>query len=156
MSVIRVYSNISLHIYRYVNVDFATMKGLEPWKDLPFIISSYDINCQYGKNFKTRMSLWPDSVPLPLMRRCVPKYHLIGHKESCRWLHSFWYMPGVGMTDGEAPERRWASDNAIARSTREMGFGHRHDILNWHSSDYNIQKTFKLGTCAKLCSHVGC
>ena len=49
------------------------------------------------------------------------------------------------MTDGEAPERRWAADNAIARSTCEMGPGHRHDILNMHSSDYNIQKTFKIG-----------
>ena len=54
-------------------------------------------------------------------------------------------MPGVGVTDGEAPECRWASSNAIARSTREMSSGHCHDVSNLHSGDYNIQKTFNMG-----------
>ena len=50
------------------------------------------------------------------------------------------------MTDGEAPERRWASDNAISRSLREMSSGHRHDAHNVHTGDYNMQKTFGIGT----------
>ena len=51
-------------------------------------------------------------------------------------------MPGVGMTDGEAPEQRWAADNAIVRSTQEMTPGHRQDTQNQHSGNYNMQKTF--------------
>lgn len=54
-------------------------------------------------------------------------------------------MPGVGMTDGESPERRWSVLNLIGRSTREMGSGHRQDVLNTHFSDYNIQKVFGIG-----------
>ena len=132
--------------YRQSHVDFATVKGIEIWRSFPFMISSYDINCQYGKSFLERISEWVDTSEMPLFRRCVPKYHLIGHKEGCHWYHSFWFMPGVGVTDGEAPKRRWASSNAIARSTREMSSGHRHDISNLHSGDYNIQKTFNMGT----------
>ena len=49
------------------------------------------------------------------------------------------------MTDGEAPERRWAADNNTSRSLREMSSGHRHDAHNLHSSDYNMQKTFRIG-----------
>ena len=131
-------------MYRFVNVDFATVKGLESWKELPFVVSSYDINCQYGKKFLGRVSSWIDTNQFPLLRRVVPKYHAVGHKQNCRYLHSFYFMPGVGMTDGEAPERRWAYDNAIARSTREMGDGHRHDAMNFHTADYNIQKTFRI------------
>ena len=131
---------------RQSHVDFASVKGIEIWRKFPFIISSYDINCQYGKYFLERISDWVNTLEMPIFRRCVPKYHLIGHKEGCRWYHSFWYMPGVGVTDGEAPEWRWASANAIARSTREMSSGHRHDISNLHSGDYNIQKTFNMGT----------
>ena len=50
------------------------------------------------------------------------------------------------MTDGEAVERRWALLNALGRSVREMGPGHRQDTINNHYGDYNIQKLFKLGT----------
>lgn len=82
---------------------------------------------------------WPRILSL------IPKWHAIAHTGVCRWLNSFYYTPGVGMTDGEAPERRWAILNAIGRSTREMGPGHRQDIINDHNSDHNIQKTFKIG-----------
>ena len=124
------------------SVDFATIKGLQKWINFPFIFLSYDINCQYGKNFLWRVSQWTDISVLPLFRRLVPKYHLVGHKQECRFVSSFWYMPGVGMTDGEAPERRWAADNNISRSLREMTSGHRHDEHNLHTGDYNMQKTF--------------
>ena len=132
-------------MYSFGSVDFATVKGLAKWFDLHFIISSYDINCQYGIHFLERLSLWTDVKSLPLFRRCVPKYHLLGHKEECRYVSSFYFMPGVGMTDGEAPERRWAVHNAIGRSTREMSPGHRHDTQNQHTGDYNMQKTFGIG-----------
>ena len=73
---------MSLIIYRWLHVDFATIKGIETWKILPFIISSYDVNCQHGKNFLDRISDWVNISGLPIFRRCVPKYHLIGHKEA--------------------------------------------------------------------------
>lgn len=49
------------------------------------------------------------------------------------------------MTDGEAPERRWAADNNTSRSLREMTPGHRQDEHNKHAGDLNMQKTCAIG-----------
>ncbi|KAJ2959852.1 hypothetical protein NUW54_g14461 [Trametes sanguinea] len=44
------------------------------------------------------------------------------------------------MSDGETLERVWAITNALARRTKEMSAGHRHDILNDHYSDMNLRR----------------
>jgi hypothetical protein len=140
-------------------MDLATIMGLRRYMKLRLIISGYDIACQYWVNFWARLALMPvDLFPWlavlavfwPLLRNCVPKFHLPAHKGVCRWLNSFHYMLGAGDVDGEESERRWAHDNALARSTREMGPGHRHDILNHHTGDYCIQKTFGIGMSALM------
>lgn len=75
----------------------------------------------------------------------VPKFHLPAHIKPCRTRFSFNYTPGVGRTDGEAPERGWAEVNPLAASTREMGPGARRDTLDSHFGDYNWRKTIGLG-----------
>lgn len=85
------------------------------------------------------------NVTWPIIRRCIPKWHANAHSGICRWVNSFYYMPGVGQTDGEEPERKWSVMNLLARAIREMTSGHRQDILNHHYADYNIQKLFGLG-----------
>ncbi|KAG6904667.1 hypothetical protein DXG01_008210, partial [Tephrocybe rancida] len=50
-------------------------------------------------------------------------------------------MVGVGWTNGEAPERGWANINPIAQSTKEMGLGVRHDMINDHFNDWNWKKS---------------
>ncbi|KAK7677491.1 hypothetical protein QCA50_019497 [Cerrena zonata] len=132
---------------RYVNVDFATVQGLSPWMKLFMLLSSYDINCIHGINWLKRLARMTGiSKVWPLILRCVPKFHLNAHTGPCRWLNSFYYMPGAGMSDGEAVERRWSVLLAIVRSIREMGSGFRQDTLNMHTSDHNIQKVFRLAT----------
>lgn len=115
-------------------------------------MASYDVSCKYAIHWLkrlreiarlTRLSIFPDKWPKIIS--LVPKWHAFAHTGVCRWLNSFYYTPGVGMTDGEAPERRWAILNAIGRSTREMGPGHRQDTINDHNSDHNIRKLFKIG-----------
>ncbi|THG97971.1 hypothetical protein EW026_g4122 [Hermanssonia centrifuga] len=98
---------------RFANVDFAMLSGLRLWAALDMHVSAYDINCQYRINFA----------------------------EPCRYKYSLHYLPGVGMTDGEAPERIWASLNALALRTREMSSGHRHDVINDFHTDMNIRRT---------------
>ncbi|KAI0061020.1 hypothetical protein BV25DRAFT_1827265 [Artomyces pyxidatus] len=130
---------------RFSHVDFATVSATRPYKDLKLHISSYDINCQYGINFDKRMANFPGGPPVfPETRRCIPKFHLPAHKGECKHRNSFYLTEGVGMTDGESVERRWAVQNAIALSAREMGPGYRHDTLNDHNGDYNMQKVFKM------------
>ncbi|KAH9931367.1 uncharacterized protein B0H18DRAFT_1116521 [Fomitopsis serialis] len=148
---------VDLHVgERYANVDYATLSGLRWFHSLGLVVGSYDVNCKYGihwwKRLKNIASVMP-SVPgvtlakemWPAIRRCVPKWHLASHTGLCRYFFSFYYTPGVGNTDGESVERRWAAMNAIGRSVREMGPGHRQDVIDAHNSDFNAQKMFKMG-----------
>ena len=129
----------------FASVDFATVFGTERWrKYLKLFYSSYDIYCQYCRNFLSRMKDFPGCPEFPDVIGAVPKGHEPGHTPSCQARFSFHWLFGSGMCDGEAPERRWSVQNNIAKSTREMGPGYRHDLLNMHNGDFNMQKLFKL------------
>lgn len=135
-----------------MNVDFATIRGTRWWDGIKLHFSSYDVSCKSAIHWLERLKriatagfLRVSPQEWPTILHLVPKWHAPAHTGPCRWLNSFYYMPGVGMTDGEAPERRWSVLNALGRFIREMGFGHRQDTINDHNSDFNIQKLFRLG-----------
>ena len=48
------------------------------------------------------------------------------------------------MTDGEAPERIWASLNNLSMRTKEMSSGHRHDVINDYYSDMNVRRVHNM------------
>ena len=105
---------------------------------------AYHINCQYRVHFQQRMRDLGWSPPFTI--HAIGKCHLYAHKDSCRGAYSFNYIPGSGRTDGEESERGWSTRNGLAASTREMSSGHRHDVLNDHSSDINFRKMHAIGT----------
>lgn len=115
----------------------------------PDLVISYDIACQWHKNFFTRMSRYPEALRLSQPEQnilyLVPKFHLPAHILKCRDNFSFNFSAKVGRTDGEAPERGWAATNALAASTKEMGPGARRDTLDDHFGDYNWRKIIILG-----------
>ncbi|THG98308.1 hypothetical protein EW026_g3855 [Hermanssonia centrifuga] len=138
---------------RFANVDFAMISGLRLWADLFMHVSAYDINCQYRINFEKRMEAFRqlttefESIPMrlkyfPWTLPGVGKFHLPAHNASCRYKFSLNLLPGAGMTDGESPERIWASLNALALRTREMAAGHRHDVINDFHGDMNVRHTY--------------
>ena len=112
------------------------------------LIASYDIGCQWSRNLHQRFAAYP-SNPISSgeldVTVLVPKFHLAAHIEKCQTEFSFNYVPGVGRTDGEAPERGWADINAVASSTREMGPGSRRDTLDDHFNDRNWRKVSSIG-----------
>ena len=139
---------------RFANVDFAMASGLKRWSALRMHVSGYDINCQYRIHFDERMAWLAehtkdfqtiDANHFPATVAAVGKFHLPAHKPSCQYKFSYHWLPGVGMTDGEAPERIWAILNALSGSTREMTSGHRHDVINDHHSDANVHRTHGIG-----------
>ncbi len=75
----------------------------------------------------------------------VPKFHLAAHIQKCQRERSFNKTRGVGRTDGEAPERTWASSNLVASSTKEMAPGSRRDTLDDHFNDHNWRKVTTIG-----------
>jgi hypothetical protein len=116
------------------------------------LVVSYDIACQWSRNLLSRCGLYP-SNPISSgdinVTYLVPKFHLPAHVAKCQIDYSFNLVPGVGRTDGEAPERGWAAANGVAMSTKEMGPGSRRDTLDDHFGDYNWRKIANIGN--KFC-----
>ncbi|TFY81936.1 hypothetical protein EWM64_g2074 [Hericium alpestre] len=130
-------------------VDFAKVSATRAFVQLLLWYEYYDIVCQYIINFDKRMLDFPGAPVFPKTHHLIGAYHLPGHvKPECKTKHNGHFVPGTGHTDGEDFERVWSVQNAIARSTREMGPGHRHDALNVHMADYNAQKVFKQASLA--------
>jgi len=112
------------------------------------VVVSYDIACQWSRNIEKRCSIYPRNLissQLLDVTYLVPKFHLPAHILQCQIDYSFNLVPGVGRTDGEAPERGWADTNKVASSTKEMGPGSRRDTLDDHFGDYNWRKVTGLG-----------
>lgn len=130
--------------------------------ELPLWIRGYDIHCQYMINLAKRMEAFrkmPQTFKtvvhkhLPRTTAGIGKFHAPAHTPHCQFKFSFHYLPGVGMTDGESPERIWAVYNAIAMRAREMSPGHRHDMLCFFLSDLNVRRVHKLGTWSARSAH---
>ncbi|KAK0478018.1 hypothetical protein EDD18DRAFT_1087465, partial [Armillaria luteobubalina] len=128
---------------RYLNMDYFILSTLT-CDTPPDLVISYDIACQWHKNFFVRMGKYPAQLRLHQTEGnilyLVPKFHLPAHILKCRNDFSFNFSAKVGRTDGEAPERGWAATNALANSTKEMGPGSRRDTLDDHFGDYNWRK----------------
>lgn len=115
------------------------------------IIASYDIACQWGKNFSHRAG---DACVPPHLRPSsktdmaflVPKFHLEAHTTKCQAPFSFNYAVGVGRTDGEGVERNWSTLNGIASSVSVMGPGARWDTIDDFCNFANWRKTVELRT----------
>ena len=133
---------------RYVNMDYAFASALRH-SDANMLKVLYDIACQWHKKLHQRMDNMPPSLQLNLRDRnvsfLVPKFHLPAHIAPCQWSFSFNWTKGVGRMDGEEPERGWASLNAAASSTKDMGPGHRRDTLDDYMGDWNWKKLVRLG-----------
>jgi hypothetical protein len=119
---------------------------------LVWLVVSYDIACQWAKNLRDRMGLYPHELQTALegflsLVFLVPKFHLPAHIASCQIEYSFNLTRWVGRTDGEAPERGWSRFNNVATQTKEMGPGSRRDTLDDHFGDWNWKKTVGLGKC---------
>lgn len=110
---------------------------------LPLIILTYDIACQWSKNFRKRMEGFRTDMKLgpgTEIRTAIPSWHINGHSQACRQNFCLGYMKGAGRTCGEEVETSWSNTNSLAPSTREMGPAARHETLNNHWSGWNFRK----------------
>ncbi|KAF8430758.1 hypothetical protein L210DRAFT_3614605 [Boletus edulis BED1] len=89
---------------------------------------SYDIACQWYKKVWTHMKSLPANLQIdPTIKRTnffVPKFHLATHVDTCQTQFSFNWTPGVGRTDGEAPERGWANINHLIAAIKGRAVHH--------------------------------
>ncbi len=119
---------------------------LSTLKDTDFksILFSYDIACQWHKNFRTRITKFPPVLQIQLdgihLRYVVPKFHLPAHGAACQTRFSLNFLPKVGRTYGEGVEQEWSHINGTATSTREMAPSVRRETLDDHWGSWNWQK----------------
>ncbi|KAI0055075.1 hypothetical protein BV25DRAFT_1816134 [Artomyces pyxidatus] len=136
---------------RYVNMDYVVLSSLgKSASKLRTFYFSYDISCQWSKNFYKRLkSRFPNKTWLAARDRqlkfLVPKFHLQAHGEPCQIAYSHNYTEGVGRTCGEGIEAGWADTNGAALSTREMSASYRHEALDDFFGAINWRKTVTMG-----------
>jgi len=116
---------------------------------LLLILLSYDIACQWFVNlFKRMTEHWPEEIKISSMTHIVPaipKLHEPMHAQGNHEVFSLNFIPGVGKSDMETPERVWASHNGLGNSTKTQGPGGRHDVLDDHFGFWNWLKYVGLG-----------
>ncbi|KAM6491179.1 hypothetical protein JOM56_013418 [Amanita muscaria] len=123
---------------RYVNMDYFFLSSIQQNCPTKLVIS-YDIACQWSKNLQKRIDLYGPSHGSDVFQNMSTTF-----ADFCKINYSFNFLPRMGCTDGEAPERGWAATNAVASSTKEMGPGSRRDTLDDHFGDYNWRKVTNL------------
>ena len=139
---IKIFLQLNSLVFRYCSMDFiffAALVGII----LPWVFITYDIACQWSKNFRDRMSNFPESMrinPATKVDFAIPSWHINGHGERCRRDFYLGYTRGAGRTCGEEVETTWSSTNALAPSVREMAPGARHETLNDHWNGWNFHK----------------
>ncbi|KIJ90500.1 hypothetical protein K443DRAFT_116509 [Laccaria amethystina LaAM-08-1] len=127
---------------KYCNMDFIVFMSLIG-VTLPWIFITYDIGCQWSKNFRSRMADFPEDMRIPAETKvevAIPSWHINGHGEGCRKDFCLGYTKGAGRTCGEEVEITWSHTNALAPSVREMAPAARHDTLNDHWNAWNFRK----------------
>lgn len=115
---------------------------------LLLVAISYDIVCQWFTNIFNRMHTWPKELHPKAglsLRPLIPKFHEPAHLDKNHEQYSFNLAEGIGLSDGECPERVWGSHNPLAGSTRTAGPGTRDDILDDNFGHWNWLKYCSLG-----------
>lgn len=110
---------------------------------------TYDIACQFSKNFGKRNQTFPPCMRLSNeraqeIRWAIPKAHYEGHGENHEHL-CLNYLQYVGRSYGEGIESQWAHMNPTSMSTKEMAPSVRRETLDDHWSSWNWRKTCGLG-----------
>ena len=137
---------------RYANMDYIFASAIKS-TELRLIAISYDIACQWFVNIFNRMSAWPKELQLRPglnLRPLIPKFHEPAHLHKQHEQYSFNLAEGLGLSDGECPERVWGSHNVLAGSTRTTGPGTREDMLDDHFSHWNWLKYSAMGAIYSL------
>lgn len=116
---------------------------------------TYDIACQFSKNFKKRLPDFPPCMRLD-QARCdslhwaIPKKHWPVHGAKDHSRYSLNYLPYSGRTYGEGIESSWAHINLVSMSTKEMALSFRQETLDGHWGLWNWQKTIRFGELASI------
>ncbi|PPQ82072.1 hypothetical protein CVT24_009738, partial [Panaeolus cyanescens] len=127
---------------KYCNMDYIIFSALAGLCLLRLVIT-YDIACQWSRNYRTRMKTLPPKLQLSekvSTRVAIPSWHINAHGKSCQQRFHVGYLDGVGRLCGDEVEQTWWITNALGVSVREMGPAGRRETLNDHWNAFNFRK----------------
>ncbi|PPQ80537.1 hypothetical protein CVT24_002657 [Panaeolus cyanescens] len=127
---------------RYCNMDYIIFSALAGLCLLRLVIT-YDIACQWSRNYRARMKTLPSNLQLPeniSTRVAVPSWHINAHGKSCQQRFHVGYLHGVGRLCGDEVEQTWWITNVLGTSLREMAAAARHETLSDHWNALNFRK----------------
>ena len=153
----RLYPTETVNAYncvRQMNMDYCLAQALHQYRGTKYFYLIYDIICQFWPNLAARMSGY---TILKWLRDItvfwgIGKFHVGGHIRQCFARFNPWFIPFIGVIDGEILETRWAILNEISGSTRTMTTSHRRETLNDHMGDCNWRKTVNMGRSSEILS----
>ncbi|PPQ89278.1 hypothetical protein CVT25_001361 [Psilocybe cyanescens] len=133
---------------RYANMDYIFGMILQAIA-ISMVLISYDICCQWFINlFKRIENDWPPEIKPPAnvhLAPAIPKLHKPMHTQDNHHVYSLNFIPGVGLSDCECPERVWAPHNPLANAIKTQGPSSRQDTLDDHFGFWNWLKYVNLG-----------
>ncbi|PBK83694.1 hypothetical protein ARMGADRAFT_1048377 [Armillaria gallica] len=137
---------------RYAPMDYVFGSALQPFAGLLAMIISYDIACQWFVNLDAHMKKWLPEIPPPSVKLmlAILKFHEPAHKQDNHQEFSCNYIKGMGALDCEVPEHIWGPNNAVANSTKTMGPGSQHDVLDDNFGAWNSLKYIGMGKAIDL------
>ncbi|EAU86991.2 hypothetical protein CC1G_08462 [Coprinopsis cinerea okayama7 len=132
---------------RYCNIDYIVFSALAAVALLQVVIT-YDIACQWVKNFLKRLGKLPEAIRLNTnetkVTALIPSWHINGHGPDCQVNYALQYTPGAAKTCGDEIEQNFSETNVLGASVREMAPAARHEMLTDQFQGNNARKTVKL------------
>lgn len=138
---------------RFMYGDLSRAGPLERQGDLRWLMSFYDVWCQYCINMGLRLDdkeKFPDADEkfFKLMTERVtggiPNMHIRNHIALCRAVYTVTHLPYTGATPTEMVETQWAETKKLGGSVKHENHGLRHDELDYMFLAYNHQKVINL------------
>ena len=137
-------------------MDFIFLSSVQDL-DVKNLVVSYDIACQWRRNLPRRNEGLPHDIRLDMAGRIfeyvIPKFHIAAHGPQCQCRFSLNFRRHMARTDGENIERGWAWMNPAAGSSREMGPGGRHDLIDDIWGFWNWSKVIHAGMSVSNMGH---
>ncbi|PPQ72949.1 hypothetical protein CVT25_004565 [Psilocybe cyanescens] len=110
---------------KYCNMDFIALSAVTGIV-LLWIVFTYDIGCQWSKNFASQMEDFPKNMRISNYTQvdiAIPSWHIQGHGPKCQCNFNLAYKKGAGQTCGNKIEGSWSHTNPLAASVCKMGLG---------------------------------
>ncbi|KAJ7921959.1 hypothetical protein B0H13DRAFT_1866198 [Mycena leptocephala] len=130
----------------FANTDYALCFSMGEAQNLRWIRFTYDIWCHYGVKLAAHVEqLFPSmSSIVAKIVGAIPKMHILNHIERCQLEWNLNWLSYCGFTVGEMIETGWGVHNLTAGSTKEMNAGHRHDVVDDTSNNWNWRRCLRL------------